>query len=411
MKKNFISFLGFLVVATIVAASVGLNGCKNPVTASLYNPNQEYLPNPVIDSLTPSGSALAGIDTVTIYGKYFAADKDSELVYFIEPAGRSNDVSTPTIISATTTRLTVVAPALSGDSIQVRVAVYGALLYGIKTYSLVPAVAQFGGISSSQMAYSVCAGPDTSLYIALTSSNVDRGIFKVTSTGMTAYAPATSGLIGWSALRFGSGGYLYAVRGNRAIYRFPAGGNAAAQVWASASSGSFNDIDFDANENLWVAGSGGNIIMITPGAAKKTFPFSGTVSAVRYYNGYLYIAANQGSPTSHIFRAPVMNDSLGTAEDYFDLSSDPSGGSNIYALTFSADGNMYVGVDSSDYLIVVNPVGQIERPYAPYVASGVLNSPCKSFTWIGTYLYASTLSGELLQIVPRKEGAPYYGIQ
>lgn len=411
MKKNFISIVGFLAAAVLAVTSFSLDGCNNPVTSSLYNPSQTFLPNPVIDSLSPSGSALAGIDTVMIYGKNFSADKDSELVYFIEPDGKKNDVSTPTIINATSTRLSVVAPALSGDSIQVRVAVYGALLYGIKTYSLIPAVSQYGGLSSSQAAYGVCAGADGYLYAAVSSNNVDRGIFKMAPTTSSAYAPATSGLIGWNALEFGSGGYLYAVRGNRAIYRFPAGGNAGAQVWTAASSGSFTAMDFDANENLWVGGSGGNIYSIAPDAGKKTFPFDGVVRAIRYYDGYLYIAANVGTSPGQVFRAPVTNDSLGAAEKYFDLSSDPSGGNNIYAITFSADGNMYVGVDSSDYMIVVTRGGTVQKPYAPYVSSGVLNSPCRSFTWIGTSLYASTLNGELLQIVARKEGAPYYGIQ
>lgn len=412
MKKIFEFLIEFTAFILFAVVSLNVGGCKNEVTPSLYNPNQQYLPNPVIDSLSPSGSALAGVDTVTIHGKNFSADKDSDLVYFVKPeVGTSNDVSNPSIISATLTKLAVIAPALSGDSIQVRVAVYGALLYGTKVYQLIAAISQFGTLASSQVAYGICGGSDSVLYAAISSSNVDRGIFKVTSTGTNSYAPATSGLVGWSGIKFGHGGYLYGVRGNRAVYRFAPGGNVSAQVWVSAPSGSFSDMDFDANQNLWVGGSGGNIYRIMPDAAVKGFPFSGSVRSVRYYDGYLYFAANVGTAAGQVFRSPIVNDSIGTPEVYFDLSSDPTGGSNIYAITFSADGNMYVGTDSSDYLIVVHPGGFVEKPYSLYVTSGVLNSPCRSFAWIGTNLYASTSAGSLLKIIVRKQGAPYYGIQ
>ena len=322
-RRIFISLVALS--AMVGCAIMSFNGCKNNVTASLYNPNQQFLPNPVIDSLSPSGSALAGVDTVTIHGKYFAADKDSDLVYFIKSVvSSSNDVINPPIISATSTSLSFIAPALPGDSLQVRVAVEGALLYGTKMYNLISAVSQFGGLASSQAAYGLAAGSDSALYGAISSSNVDRGIFKVTSTGTSTYAPATSGLIGWNGIKFGPGGYLYGVRGNRAIYRFAPGGGGAAQVWVSAPSGSFSDLDFDPNQNLWVGGGGGNIYRITPSASVKGFAFSGTVRSVRYYNGYLYFAANVGTAPAQVFRAPIVNDSLGAAELYFDLSNDPN---------------------------------------------------------------------------------------
>ena len=412
MKKNIRYLFGIAVAFIFVASAVSMDGCKNQVTSSLYNPSQEYLPNPVIDSLSPTGSALAGVDTVTLYGKNFSGNKDSDLVYFIEPGtGTGNQVSNPSIINATSSKLTVKAPALSGDSIQVRVAVIGALLYGTKVYQLIPAISQFGNLGTTQAAYGVCAGADTSLYAAISSNNVDRGVFKVTSAGTNSYAPATSGLIGWNAIKFGPGGYLYAVRGNRAVYRFAPGGGTAAQVWASATSGSLYDMDFDADLNLWVGGNASSIYRIKQDASVKGFTFSGTVRSLRYYNGYLYFAANVGTAQGKVYRAPIVSDSLGTPEVYFDLGNDPTGGNNIYAITFSADGNMYAGVDSSDYLIVVHPGGFIERPYTLYASSGGLSSPCRSFAWIGINLYASTLSGQLLQIVARKQGTPYYGIQ
>ncbi len=287
MNKNSKSLVGLLVVGVLAVASMSLNSCKNTLTPSLYNSNQVYLANPVIDSLSPSGSALAGLDTVTIYGKNFTADKDSDLVYFIKSqTGSSNDVSTPAVVSSTTTKLVVVAPPLPGN-VQVRVAVIGALLYGTKTYQLIAAISQFGGLSSSQVAWGLCAGSDSILYAAVSSAGVDRGIFKTTVNGPVQYVSPMAGLIGWNSLKFGPDGTLYCVRGNRAIYSVVPGGNAAAQLWVSLATGTFVDMDFDQNHNMWFGGSGGNIYRIKSDKSNHAFPFTGTVHSVRCFGGDL----------------------------------------------------------------------------------------------------------------------------
>ncbi len=411
MKKIVERIMVLSTVAALAGMALNIVGCKPATTPSLYDATQNYSPDPVVDSLSPSGSALAGIDTVTIYGRNFSSSPDSVLVFFTKPGNPNNTVFRGTIFSVTPTRLSVQAPALAGDTVYVQVAVHGALLYGTVAYKLVNAISEYGGLASDQVAFGLSGSAESELYGAISSSNVDRGIFKFTQTSGSSYAGATAGLVGWNALKFGPGGYLYAVRGNRAIYRIDPGGGSP-QLWKSATSGSFVDMDFDPSHNLWVGGTGGKIFMVDQSGNFKGFSFTPAVKALRYFNGSLYIAASvTGASAMQVLKAPIINDSLGTPEPYFDLSTDPSGGSNIYAITFSAAGDMYVGTDSSDYLIVVHPGGVISRPYSLFVQTGALSSPCKSFAWIGPNLYAATLSGQLLQFVVRKDGAPYYGIQ
>lgn len=411
MKKIVEQIMLLSMIVVLAGMTLNMVGCKPATAPSLYDQNQKYISDPVVDSLSPAGSALAGIDTVTIYGRNFSSNPDSVLVFFVKPGVPNNTVFRGTVFSVTPNRLSVQAPALYGDTIYVQVTVHGALLYGTASYKIVNAVSEYGGLSASQVAYGLSGSAESELYGAISSNNVDRGIFKLTRTSSSTYAGPTTGLVGWNALKFGPGGYLYSVRGNRAIYRVPPGGGTP-QIWATAASGAFADLDFDPSRNLWVGGTGGKIFMVTPDANFKSFTFTGSVKALRYFNGSLYIAAStSGASTMQVLKAPIINDSLGTPEPYFDLSSEPSGGSNVYAITFSAGGDMYVGTDSSDYLIVVHPGGIIGRPYSLFVATGALSSPCRSFAWIGTNLYASTLSGKLLQFVVRKEGAPYYGIQ
>ncbi len=409
-KRTVETLIALTAIIAVVGVTLNISGCSK-TTPSLYNANEKYLPDPVVDSVSPAGSALAGIDTVTIYGRNFSASADSVLVFFVKPGVPNNTVFRATVFSVTPTRLSVQAPALFGDTIYVQVTVHGTLKYGTAAYKLIDAVSEYGGFAANQVAYGVSGSAEAELYSAMSSNNVDRGIFKMAPTSNTSYAGPTTGLVGWNALKFGPGGYLYAIRGNRAIYRVNPGGGTP-QIWKSAASGVFVDMDFDPSHNLWVGGTGGKIFMVDPNGNFKSFMFTPGVKALRYFNGSLYIAASMaGVATMQVLKAPIMNDSLGTPEPYFDLSNDPSGGTNIYAITFSAAGDMYVGTDSSDYLIVVHPGGIIERPYSLFVATGALSSPCRSFAWIGTNLYASTLSGKLLQFVVRKEGAPYYGIQ
>jgi len=426
---NFLKTLVELAALIIfIAASLNFNGCTKVDSPSLYNPNLGNGPQPVVDSLSPSGGALAGVDTIVIYGKNFGASVDSDQISFLNYSTKALayfGYGYNPIISASSTKLTVKAPAISGDTIQVRVSVIGAVDFSpVFSYKLTAAIAPFSNLptATGDVAWGICVGPDSNLFVSLsnaTLSTQDKGIFEISSDGTiapTPYTLPTTGNIDWPAIKFGPGGYIYASKSVRAIYKLAQGGSAT--VWASVSSGTFSDFDFDVNHNLWAGWSvtsGGTstygIYRIKTDASTKNFPVNGSVRSVRYYDDYLYFVANAGGGPSKVYKASVINDSLGTPEVYFDLSDDPTGGNNIYAITFSSDGDMYAATDAPDYLIVIHPDGTVERPYSLYVTSKVLGSTCKAFAWIGPNLYESTVAGGLLKILVRKQGAPYYGLQ
>ncbi len=422
MKKTFKALFGLTALLVFIAVSLNISGCTKVEAPSLYNPNLGNAPAPVVDSLTPSGSALAGIDTMVIYGKNFLAEKDSDGVDFLINGKLAATVDSKAgdgqIISASTTRLVLKAPAISGDTVQILVWTLASTDFSqMVNYQLLPGVSPLLSLARGESAYGIAVGPEDSLYVSISNINLsgtkDEGIFQIGPVSgfraATPYALPTTGNIAWPDFKFGTNGYIYAVKGVRAIYQLAQG--ASGKPWAQEIGASFSCLDFDPSGNLWVGGNNKNIYMIAPDKTIKSFSFSGNVRAIRYYNGDLYFAANVGGAASEVYKAPIVGDSLGTPEKYFDLSTDPTGGSNIYAITFSADGDMYAGTDSSDYLIVVHPGGTVEKPYSLYISSGVLNSPCKSLTWYGTSLYATTGSGELLKILARKQGAPYYGFQ
>ena len=428
MKKTLKALAGLTAILLSVAVTLNFDGCTKVDSPSLYNQNLGNGPQPVVDSLTPTGSALAGIDTITIYGKNFSAGMDSNQISFMNYSTKAMAYYAHgflPIISASPTRLMMIAPAISGDTIQVRVSTLSSE-YSSSTYNykLVPAVTPFSTLASGESFYGIAVGYDDSLYVSISNLNLtgtkDEGIFEIgPSSGIRAaspYANPTSGNIGWPDFKFGPGGYIYAAKGQRAVYRLSQGGSGA--IWANVTGASFSTLDFDPNHNLWVGGNDKYIykfssadLLLASVTNVTRYPFVGNVRSIRYYNGYLYFAASVTGTSSKVYRAPIVSDTLGTPEVYFDLASDPTGGNNIYAITFSEDGDMYAGTDSSDYLIVVHPGGAVERRFSLYAASKALNSSCRSFAWIGSNLYASTAAGELLKIVARKQGAPYCGIQ
>ena len=417
MKRRFKLLIGFLVVV-MAAYLAAIDGCKNADAPTLYDPST--LPQPIVDSLAPAGGALAGIDTITVYGKNFSPNISDDGVFF-----SSTLVNGSLMISASPTKLVLKAPAISGDSLQVRIYVIGAVNFSSTTiYKLISAISPYYTLAKNEGAYGLCVGSDQGLYASLSNSTLippDEGIFKITSsTSSTQYEKPTTGTTYWFSTKFGPDGSLYAVKGNKAVYKYAAGGGVSAVPWVQAPSGSFLDLDFDPNGNIWAVGNFVNIgtgsyaiYRITPSTATIygfSFPGSTVLQAIRFYNSYVYYAGKTGAAPSVVYRAPVVLDSLGTPETYFDLANDPTGGNNIYAITFSNDGDLYAGVDST-YIKIIHPNGTSSSPYSLYVSTNVLVSPVKSFAWIGTALYATTAAGGLLKIEALKQGAPYYGIQ
>jgi len=223
----------------------------------------------------------------------------------------------------------------------------------------------------------------------------------------SGYALATAGVALWTSLKMGPNGYLYAARNSRAVYRFSPGGGSSAALWVALPTGStIYDLDFDQNGNLWGGGNSTNIYRVQSDKTITTFPFVGNVRSLRVYNGYLYFAARTEAGEK-IWRAQISSSGLGTPEIYFDFAAYPT--NTPLAITFSSDGVLYIGTDSPDGIVIVNPNKTYSAPYGAYKAS--FGTGLSYFAWGGADdLYTSTSNGILLKFTIRgKKSAPYYG--
>jgi len=339
-------------IALTALAFLFLSSCENPETGSLYDPNYTSpRPQPTIASLAPK-SGLAGVTTITIAGTNFSSVKAENTVYF--------DAKQAEVLTASPTQLTVKAPNLAKDSIKIRVSVFGALLFSNTALcKLDAAVAEFGQFGLTDEAWGTTTDASGNLYVSLVTDGAGVGIKKFTAAGVKSdYAPS-GGITKWSSLKMGPGGELYLSRILRAIYKIPSGGGNPA-IWVSFGNlGTVFDMDFDKNKNLWAAGNNASVYRIRQDKDVKAFPFAANVRAVRVYNDYVYFGGLVTADNAEkVVRFKIISaDSLGPQEDYFNLTTSPLGGAgkSAFAINFTEDGDMYVGTDANEPILIVHP--------------------------------------------------------
>jgi hypothetical protein len=398
MRPSTITVTRLLAVLSLFA----LGSCTEPDSMGLYDPNEPQAPSPTITSISPAGTAFAGMDTIIIQGTSFSSAMEKNIVYFnAQPAA---------LLSVSPTQITLKAPLVTMDSIGVRVAVMGAVSFSnTYRYRLHAGVAALPGLVTGELTNSLATDAAGSLYASCSTAGIDAGILKFTAAGARSiYASATVGVVLWTSLKMGPAGYLYAARGVRAIYRFNAGGGGSAAVWLAFASGTYlTDIDFDKDGNVWGGGNNTNIYRADKNKVIASYPFVGSVHSVRVYNDYLYFAAKTDAG-EQIWRAPITSGAMGTPEVYFDFGA--AYPANIpLAITFSSDGVLYIGTDSHDGLVIVNPNKTFYAPYTAY--QSLFGAGLAFLTWgSADDLYASTSNGVLLRFTIRgKTSATYFG--
>jgi hypothetical protein len=403
--------LGAALVAGSLAALVLLGGCNEEAPPSLYNPTAPSGPQPVVTSVLPSDSLLATITMVTITGQNFSPDPTQDIVFF--------DATPAQIVSASATQLMVITPNLLSDSAKIRVSTRGSALFSDPPVvrRLLAAAVEFGKAKSDEDSYALAVDNQGNVYVSRTqtSNGANLGILKISPDGVRSDSvfSYSASVTKFSALKVGPDGFMYGVRGLNALYRIPMTGGAPV-LWTDPTLnglGKLNDIDFDQAGNIWGAGDGTKIYRVTSGGLVKGFPYTATIRTLRVFNNNLYVGGKTGTQEG-VWSFPIISsDSLGSPTLVWDNSAyyaplSPA----VTAVTFSADGGMYVGVDAQDGILVVT--GGVATPLYP----GVILPTPQSFAWsLGTDLYYSrggaVYPHRVIRVNTLRQGAPYYGRQ
>lgn len=384
------------------------------LTVIIYSCNQDAAPSlfqvepkggtPVISSTAPAGEALAGVTEVTINGSNFSSVKEENLVFF--------GTAQATVLQASATNLVVKAPTLIKNNLDLKIAVKGVEDFSnIVKYNLLEAVGVYYAFTKGvddPMTVTVDKNENVFVYLK------DKGIKKISSTGtLTDYAPK-GGESFFFDMKMGPNNILYGTRNLRGIFKVTEGQPSSTFVLFPPGN-AIVAIDFDINNNIWAGGSGGKLYSATQNKDTTSFQIDYTVSSLRVYNGYLYVAGKKDNEEA-IYRYKInSNTSLGNKEKYFDIGT-KYGFNNVQvgAITFSVDGDLFVGTDLPNAFLLVNSSETATSFY-----SGLISPSVKSLTWgtrknlfyIREYLDAGSILHTLVRVDMQKLSALYYGRQ
>ena len=402
--------LAFALLA-LLAVSVA-SGCDTSDGSSLYDPEAPDGPAPVIDAVSPSGVVLAGVDVISITGQNFSAVATDNIVFFDDAQGTT---ARGTVVEASATQLRVQTPNLPSPALRVRVSVVGAEAFSNSVaLPLTAAVARVSDFGRAEEAFGATTDAAGNLYISLTAEGASSGVQRIAPDGTrSVYYDATSAI--WSDLAIAPDGTLYGVRGLRAVFRLPQGGDQ--EVLAALPNGVvLSAIDVDASGAVWVGGNNAAIYRITPDGTTSSFAFGGNVRAISVAGETLYAAVTQDG-VSRIVRASIAGGTLGALEEVANVTA--FNGRRATSLAVAASGDLYVGtVDDDVTRADPDPILYVPAGGAPEVLyPGVLSGPVTSLSFGGTGLYlAKTPSpgtsvtpptpADLVRVEVRQPGAP-----
>ena len=403
MKRLSILFLSVL----LAAALIGFSGCENDYPDSIYDPDEQGGPTPVINSILPEGGGLAGVSEIVINGENFNSTPQYNLVFFNGTAAE--------VLSASPNQLVVKAPVMVSDSINIKIAVHMSEFFSNSMmYSLQAAVSDLTGFTPSQEATAIANDAEGNCYVVLIEGGAGVGFKKITPDGeLSDYAPRGS-ITAASGMKVGPSDVIYALIRREVIIQVEAP-NTNPSVFVSRSGlGRVVDLDFDEFDNIWTAGENAEVYRVTPEKSVTAYAFEAEIRSVRVFGGHVYFAGNKDG-VEGIWRVPFNADGpSGEFELYFDFGAAAGSDFVINAITFAADGTLYLGTDAPEGIYTVSP----EMQFGP-LYPGLFPSPILYFAWgMGDEMYAVQEGDPAQEIIQKilivktfKSSAPYYGVQ
>jgi hypothetical protein len=387
-------------LSLLLLLTLGGLSCTKEQPQGLFDPHASYNPDPVITALVPPDSALAGLVNISIKGFHFSPSPANNFVYF----GKNR---VPVQQAVGETLLVVKSPKTPAESVPVKVAVLGALGFSnVVMYKLVPGIFAWGGYGEFDDPYVVECDREENVYVALGNRNVE----KISPTGAkSVYGTLPFALP--SGMKMGPGGYLYVARKATSFYRIPPGGGAA-EKWITAP-GRITDFDFAPDGSMYGGGKDVLYHIRSDGSAAAVADYPNvTIRAVRVFSNQVFVGGRDDNTSQEfVWRHQIQPDgSLSPKEVYFDWTGRMGAGSQVLCLTFAADGDLYIGTNAPEAIVIVHPDGSFEPLYP-----GVLEPTTNYMAWGNrNFLYLCRTSDDpkkkgVLKVNMLKEGAPYYG--
>jgi hypothetical protein len=411
-KQNAKLFISLLLILFI--------SCDKTPTQSVFVENPTTKPDPVISSIEPPNGALAGIGQITIKGSNFSS-KIEENAVFVGPKAA-------TILSASASELVIQSPNTIADSLEIKVSVIGALLFSnVVHYNLESALQKYSTIGFTEVMHGITVDKDENLYVSVSrdGSTIARRIDRVLPDESIEKGWGSTSFLSASHMRIGPGSTLYLARNTSSLYTIGSGGGSSSSL--TSLSGSVYDLDFNSDGSMYAAGNGDNLYLVqTNGNFESVADYASTyVKGVRVFNGYVYVAGTESGSTEAVWRNQINSpNSLGPKELVIDLTAELGFATEIEAITFAEDGDMYLSIiNSDDPILIVHPDGSFEPLYPGVLKpADAVNIEVTDMAWgNGVYLYINLLTQfeepdgsittvrEMYKVNMQKNGAVYYG--
>jgi hypothetical protein len=399
-----------LIVIGLLGISI-FYSCSEETAPSLYDPGKyQFREDPVINNIDPPGSALAGVTILTITGKNFSELPGETNVYFNGVKGQ--------ILNVTNTQIQVKPPVVVADTVLVKVKVAGAInLSNTLIYKLTAAVVEVYKFdpNNGETPWAVAFDNSKNMIVSVEGKGVWK--FEGEANPNKTYIPKGAETK-WNTLRQFSNGEIYATKSLRGIWKLTQGVTPPNAPWVATPSGTvLIDFDFDQNINLWAVGSNNSIFKIKQDQTVTQYPFQAQLRAARVFNGSLFVAGLKAG-VEGVWKIPIdANGNLGTEELYFNMTSNFPG-VKINSMTFSADGDLFLGTDrTSDPIIIVKPDKSTQTLYEGVIPAKNIVSmfwPDGNFLYVTREAERDATSGQIkrtqtvLKIDIQKPGAVYF---
>jgi len=399
-----------LSIVVLISASIFYISCEDEqYPDDIWDQNDTGNPTPVITSVDPPDSAFAGADEITINGQYFSSSTNEILVYFNSELGD--------ILQASETSIVVSPPNIVADSIEIKVAIQGAFLFGVyeNYYTLYPRIVKYGNFDPfEESVWGLETDNDENLYVGL-SIFPEGTIEKLSPPDAERDSSFINAVLATPlSIRIGPDNQIYYVDGsNPYIIKHDL---TTGEPSYNTLPGIAADLDFDENGNLYCGGSGKEIYLVLTDLTSTVVAdyMDINIKAIRVYNNYVYVAGNYlgtslDIPAAGIWRNQILSSSgsLGDMELVLDWVEMSGSNSNITCLTFDENGKMYISTDNNFGIATYDLDGNFITLYPK-----IISAPITKMTWgAGNYLYLNYRGDPraIYRLIMYEQGAPYYG--
>jgi hypothetical protein len=407
-KKKSLSLLFCLFIFMLICFAA-CNEYNEP--GAIFVPDKPYPASPVIQSVTPANSAVAGVREITIAGSNFSTVADSNWVII----GGQRAL----IKSASANSLVIYRPPTFGTGLSLKVEVPSTLSAAVvNNYTIEEPISQFGDFTLTPRAF-FCMDLDKQGNMWMASRQY---FYKLSADAytLTTYMTNTTFLkdkkfVEFYDVKVGPDGFVYTtVKNKPEIYRIDPVTAADPEIYVTLPSNTAK-MDFNSNGDIY-SGQANGIFLVKPDKSVSAVGDYGTSTSfveIRVINGFVY-----AMDSTTMYKSAIdSGGTLGNKQVVYNIASS----SNISSCTMSSfamaeDGTIYLCVKKHPQYSIF--VLESDGSATPYYFDNILPINVDQIIWGSTKTMflsrgrsAVTADPRLYRMGMDKNGVPNLGRQ